>query len=159
VSRRATLLSALTISLSLGCATAGQQGSGAKSAAKSNSDIITMAEIDSGTYRDAYDIVQRLRPNWFTKAKSASMGSLGGMQVSGSGGGMAGVQSGSSGGTLLVYLDNHRLGGPEALRDLTASAIKSLQFLDGPTASASLPGIGSTIVTGAIVATSRTGGP
>jgi hypothetical protein len=56
-----------------------------------------------------------------------------------------------------VYLDNARMGGPEALRDMSASSIQSLQYMDAATATAKLPGIGSSIVSGAIVATSRSG--
>jgi hypothetical protein len=139
------------------CATAGANGGGAVAKTKTNADLITTAEIDGGTFRDAYDIVQRLRPNWFTKARASSGGSLGGTQVSGSGGGMSGVQPSGGNATLVVYLDNARMGGPESLRDMSASSIRSIQYMDAATATAKLPGIGSSIVSGAIVATSRTG--
>lgn len=161
---RETIISVVVVGVSFACATTATSGVPGTNATvstekgKSNSDVITTAEIDAGTYRDAYDIVQRLRPNWFTKAKAATTGSMGGMQVSGGSGGMTAVQSGSSSGGLVVYLDNHRLGGPEALRDLTPATIKSLQYMDAATATARLSGLGSTVVTGAIVATSRTGG-
>jgi hypothetical protein len=136
--------------------TGGTTGSpGAK--AKSNPDVITTAEIDAGNFRDAYDVVQRLRPTWFTKARASTSGSLSGTQVAGSGGGMWGVQPTSSGGGLVVYLDNTRMGGPEALRDLPATSISSLQYMDAATATAKLPGLGSSIITGAIVASARSG--
>jgi hypothetical protein len=160
---REAIISVAVLGISFGCATAATSGVPGTSATvssekvKSNPDLITTAEIDAGTYRDAYDIVQRLRPNWFTKAKATSTGSLGGMQVSGGSSGMTAVQGSSSSGGLVVYLDNHRLGGPEALRDLTPATIKSLQYMDAATATAKLSGLGSTVVTGAIVATSRTG--
>src|SRR3954470_12841514 len=119
----------------LACATAPANGAGTTAAkTKTSSDFITTSEIDAGTFRDAYDIVQRLRPNWFTKARASGGGALGGTQVSGSGSGMAGVQSASSGSMLVVYLDNARMGGPEALRDMSASAIQSLQYMDAATA-------------------------
>ncbi|MFL5499614.1 MAG: hypothetical protein ACJ79Q_00100 [Gemmatimonadaceae bacterium] len=142
------------------CATTSANGVGSSTAVaktKTNPEFITTAEIDAATFRDAYEIVQRLRPSWFTKARASSGGSLTGTQVSGSSGGMSGVQSGGSGGTLVVYLDNTRMGGPEALRDISASAITSLQYMDAATATAKLPGIGSTVISGAIVATSRVG--
>jgi hypothetical protein len=138
------------------CATSAASGT-RPAAAKTNPDFIATAEIDAGTFRDAYDIVQRLRPNWFTKARASSGGGLSGTQVSGSAGGMSGVQSSSSSAGLVVYLDNARMGGPEALRDMSASSIQSLQYMDAATATAKLPGIGSSIVSGAIVATSRSG--
>jgi hypothetical protein len=124
---------------------------------KTNPDFIARSEIDAATFRDAYDIVQRLRPNWFTKSRASSAGSLSGTQVAGSSGSMSGVQPSGGGGSLVVYLDNSRMGGPEALRDMSASSISSLQYMDAATATAKLPGIGSTIVSGAIVATSRVG--
>jgi hypothetical protein len=132
------------------CATTGASGGG--STAKTNADLITTAEIDAATFRDAYDIVQRLRPNWFTKARASSAGGLSGTQVSGS----SAVQSGGNVG-LVVYLDNAKMGGTESLRDMSASSIATLQYMDAATATAKLPGIGSSIVSGAIVATSRTG--
>jgi hypothetical protein len=143
--------------LLLACATAGANGAGGAAKTKTNSELITTAEIDAGTFRDAYDIVQRLRPNWFTKARASSGGGLSGTQVSGSGSGMTGVQSAGSGVGLVVYLDNARMGGTETLRDMSASSISSLQYMDAATATAKLPGIGSSIVSGAIVVTSRTG--
>ena len=109
------------------CASSGTSGSGTATAAaktKTNPDFIATSEINAGTYRDAYDIVQRLRPNWFTKARASSGGGLSGTQVSGS----SAVQSGGGTG-LVVYLDNNRMGGPEALRDMSASAIGTLQYM------------------------------
>jgi len=142
------------------CASSGTSDTGTATAVpkiKTNPDFIATAEIDAGTFRDAYDIVQRLRPNWFTKARASSGGSLSGTQVAGASGSMSGVQPNSSNGALVVYLDNHRMGGPEALRDMSASAISSLQYMDAAAATAKLPGIGSSVISGAIVATSRVG--
>ena len=85
------------------CATSGAEWK--RSGAKTNADFITTAEIDAATFRDAYDIVQRLRPNWFTKARASSGGGLSGTQVSGS----SAVQSGGNVG-LVVYLDNAKMG-------------------------------------------------
>ena len=139
-----------------GCATAGASGGGS-AAEKTKPDFISTAEIDGGTFRDAYDIVQRLRPNWFTKARASSSGSLSGTQVSSGSGGMSGVQSSSNSVGLVVYLDNTRMGGPEALRDMPATSISALRYMDAATATAKLPGLGSSIITGAIVATARSG--
>jgi hypothetical protein len=63
----------------------------------------------------------------------------------------------AAGAGLLVYMNNARLGGVDALRQLNASSIDSLEFLDAAKATATLPGIGSTAVTGAIVVRMRTG--
>ena len=159
----AMLSSFLMIAAVVACASSGATSGGAapSGAAKTSSpkvrtnpDLITKAEIDAGGFRDAYDVVQRLRPTWFTKAKSSSAQSMGGIQVSG---GNSGVQSSSTGAGLLVYLDNTRMGGTDALRDIPATSITALQYMDAATATARLPGIGSTVISGAIVATSRTG--
>jgi hypothetical protein len=151
------LSSCLMIAAVVACACAGGAAGASSAKAKSNPDVITTAEIDAGNFRDAYDVVQRLRPTWFTKARATSSGSLSGTQVSGSAGGMSGVQPTSSSGGLVVYLDNARMGGPEALRDLPATSISSLQYMDAATATAKLPGLGSSIITGAIVASARSG--
>jgi hypothetical protein len=153
----AMLSSCLMLAAVVACASAGGAAGSSGAKAKSNSDVITTAEIDAGNFRDAYDVVQRLRPTWFTKARASSSGSLSGTQVSGSAGGMSGVQPSSGGGGLVVYLDNARMGGPEALRDLPATSISSLQYMDAATATAKLPGLGSSIITGAIVASARSG--
>jgi len=153
----AMLSSCLMISAVVACASAGGAAGSSSAKANSNTDLITTAEIDAGNFRDAYDVVQRLRPTWFTKARATSSGSLSGTQVSGSAGGMSGVQPTSSSGGLVVYLDNTRMGGPEALRDMPASSVSSLQYMDAATATAKLPGLGSSIITGAIVASARSG--
>jgi hypothetical protein len=164
----AVLSSCLMIAVVAACASSGGGSSSATTSAstssastasssqakvKTNPDVITLAEIEAGSYRDAYDIVQRLRPTWFTKAKSSSAQSMGGIQVAGG----AGVQSGSTGSGLIVYLDNTRMGGTEALKDIPATAIKALRYMDAATATARLPGLGSTIISGAIVASARVG--
>ena len=153
----AMLSSCLMIAAVVACASAGGAAGAPSSNAKLNPDLITTAEIDAGNFRDAYDVVQRLRPTWFTKARASSSGSLSGTQVSASGGGMSGVMAPSSGGGLVVYLDNTRMGGPEALRDMPATSVSSLRYMDAATATAKLPGLGSSIITGAIVASARSG--
>jgi hypothetical protein len=153
----AMLSSCLMIAAVVACASTGGTAGSSSAKVKSNPDVITTAEIDAGNFRDAYDVVQRLRPTWLTKARASSSGSLSGTQVSGSAGGMSGVQPASGGGGLVVYLDNTRMGGPEALRDMPASSVSSLQYMDAATATAKLPGLGSSIITGAIVASARSG--
>src|SRR5437762_2629527 len=112
------------------------------SGVRTNPDFISTPEIDAGGFRDAYDVVQRLRPTWFTKSRASSASTtMGGTQVSGA--------SSPNGVGLVVYLDKTRMGGPEALRDLSTSSIRSLQFMDAATATARLPGLRSSIVSGA----------
>jgi hypothetical protein len=135
----------------VGCATGAGSAAAPGSSAKTNPNLITTTEIEAGTFRDAYDVVQRLRPTWFTKANSSG-GTLRGTQVGGGGG----TQT-LSRNDLVVYLDNTRMGGVTALRDISASSIRSLEYMDAALATARLPGLGSSVIAGAIVATSRTG--
>ena len=149
MNRRAAAILFASVALSIAACASGGAASQSSAAEKTNSNVITMAEINSATFRDAYDIVQRLRPTWLTKARASSNQTLGGAAYGGT--------QASSGVGLLVYLDNTRLGGTEALRDLSATSIESLQFMDAATATAKLPGIGSSVISGAIVAKSRSG--
>jgi hypothetical protein len=52
---------------------------------------------------------------------------------------------------LVVYLDNARLGGIEQLRELTVGGIESIEFMDAAKAAAYLPGLGSSVIVGAVV--------
>ena len=126
------------IGVTLGCASSGSTPKAAATP-KVNPDLISTAEIDSQTFRDAYDVVQRLRPTWFTRKS----------------GGSAARRLGTSGSGLVVYLDNTRMGGIEALRQLNTAGIGSLQFMDAAIATATLPGLGSSVISGAIVARAR----
>lgn len=149
---RVTRLISSSVTLALvACATTAGSGTPSGSSAKTNPNLITTTEIESGTFRDAYDVVQRLRPTWFTKANSSG-GTLRGTQV----GGGSGTQT-LSRNDLVVYLDNTRMGGVTALRDISVSSIRSLEYMDAAMATAKLPGLGSSVIAGAIVATSRTG--
>ncbi|SRR6266542_3595663 len=141
------LVSAVTALFVISCATSPAVNQSGVTAAKVNQNLITTAEVDAATgMRDAYDLVQRLRPTWLTKERPA--GSMSGSVLG---------QTGGAGGGLLVYLDNARLGGVSALRDIPASVIGSLEFMDAATATATLPGVGSTSISGAIVVHSRVG--
>ncbi|HEY3133747.1 MAG TPA: hypothetical protein VGJ47_03885 [Gemmatimonadaceae bacterium] len=117
---------------------------------KADPELITMAEIEAQNFRNAYDVIQRLRPSWLTKR--AGTPTRIGVRVGGGGG----VQT-DSGSGLVAYLDNTRLGGLDALRDITPDGIGSIQYMDAATATASLPGVGSSSVSGAIVVHTRAG--
>ena len=134
---------------SLACASAGTNAEPSK--AKTDANLITNAEFSGQNFRNAYDIVQRLRPNWLTKKEQSAPTRMG-MTVSGG----SAVQ-GDAGSGLVVYLDHSRMGGPDALRDITTDGIGSLEYMDASTATAKLPGLGSSSVSGAIVIHSRTG--
>ncbi len=94
-------------------------------------DKLDRAQIESVASNSAYDVVSRLRPNWLRPA---------GMSVSG-------VQNGGAP-TVLVYMDGHRMGGVDALRTITTTAVTSMEFLN-PTRAATVL---SDMSTGAIAA-------
>jgi hypothetical protein len=134
-----TLAALAIIGVTLGCSASTGATPRTSSKPKVDPDLISTAEIDSQTFRDAYDVVQKLRPNWFTRKT----------------GGSSARRMGASGSGLVVYLDNTRMGGVEALRQLNTSAFESLRFMDAAIATATLPGLGSSVIAGAIVAQSR----
>jgi hypothetical protein len=134
-----TLAALAVIGATLGCSASSGTTPRTSAKPKVDPDLISTAEIDSQAFRDAYDVVQRLRPNWFTRKT----------------GGSSARRMGASGSGLVVYLDNTRMGGVEALRQLTTSAFESLRFMDAAIATATLPGLGSSVIAGAIVAQSR----
>jgi hypothetical protein len=133
------------VGATLGCSASTSGGPRSSATPRPDPDFITTAEIESEPFRDAYDIVQRLRPTWFTRKSGSSSA-----RRIGASGGRSDIGAG-----LLVYLDNARLGGVEALRQLSANAIESLRFVDAATATATLPGIGSSVVSGAIIVRTR----
>ena len=138
-------IGAALISVALSCSASSGVTPGSSTTPRPDPDRITTSEIDSQNFRDAYDIVQQLRPAWFTRKSGSSTARRIGVSTS----------SSAIGAGLFVYLDNAHLGGVEALRQLSASAIESLQFMDAATATATLPGIGSSVVSGAIVVRMR----
>ncbi|MFL5592990.1 MAG: hypothetical protein ACJ78M_09130 [Gemmatimonadaceae bacterium] len=141
-------LAAITFaSATIACSSAANANAKTTAAPKVDPDVISTSEIDSQPFRDAYDIVQVLRPTWFSRKSSSASTRRIGVSTSNS----------ATGAGLVVYVDNSRMGGVEALRQLTPASIESLRFMDAATATATLPGIGMSVVTGAIVARSRRG--
>lgn len=85
--------------------------------------------------RDLYEVVQRLRPRWIEADKRAQREDM----------------NGSNRG-VLVYQGQSYLGGLDVLHQLRPDMAYELDWLDGPTAAATLPfGIGYGKVAGAIV--------
>jgi hypothetical protein len=98
-------------------------------------DVITKEEMVEAGVTNLYEAVQRLRPEWLRGANVSNI--------------TAGGQD------LVVYQNQTPLGSVEELRELTPEYTESLRFLDGPTASNTLPGLGSRRVAGAIVVVTR----
>ena len=100
-------------------------------------DRITTTEIASSSATNAYELINRMRPNWLRRT---APGSLGG-----------GVRSQ----VVLVYVDGTKYGELTTLRSLGIGGLKSIQWLDAVRAGTLLPGIGSEPIAGAIVITKR----
>jgi hypothetical protein len=100
-------------------------------------DVLTRAEIMGAEgARNLHDVVQRLRPRWLIAR--------------------AGDRSFSMTTGIVVYQDQALLGDVDTLRQLGPSVARELRYLDGPTASSTLPGLGSgQHIAGAIIVVTR----
>jgi hypothetical protein len=103
-------------------------------AKESSADYVTTIEISKTPATTAYDLVSRLRPNWL---RQGSVGSVGGGRISGQ--------------VTLVYLDGNRVGGIDALRNISANGIATMEWLDAARAETILRGIGTEPIAGVIV--------
>lgn len=130
---RSVVTAAMLAAVVAGCATSGAERT------PTNSSLITRAEIESVTSASTlYDVVERLRPRWLQVRGERSLN----------------METG-----IVVYQGQARLGGVDVLRQFGPDAAVSLRFLDGPTAAATLPGLGSQHVEGAIVLETSYGRP
>lgn len=124
---RRTLVLALAIGLLAGCA----YSQGGRD--RPDPDKITREEILSVDARNLYDVVQRLRPRWLTAGRRAT------------------GRSYNLTTEIVVYQEQLLLGGVDVLENWSPTAAYGLEWLDGTTASSTLPGLGSRHVAGAIV--------
>lgn len=104
--------------------------SSSSSGPRQQSDLITAEEIASTNVSNLYQLIDRLRPRWLDVRSQ---------------------QSFSSATEIVVFQGQTFLGGIDMLRQLGPDVANAIRYLDGPTASASLSGIGSRQVEGAIV--------
>ncbi|HMA20506.1 MAG TPA: hypothetical protein VKO87_06860, partial [Gemmatimonadaceae bacterium] len=87
--------------------------SGAKpTISESSRDKVTSIEIANTEAATAYDLVNRLRPQWLRAGGTSSIG----------GGSIQNM-------VTLVYLDGHRIGTIETLRTITAAGISSMEWI------------------------------
>lgn len=94
------------------------------------SNTITREELRTSETRNAYEAVLHLRPRW--------------LQV-------RSVRSFSMETGVVVFQDRIYLGGTDALERIGIDGVYSMEYLDGATAQATLPGIKDLHVEGAIV--------
>jgi len=94
------------------------------------SDLITREELEETGAGTLYEAIERLRPRWLTLRGQRSLG-----------------------GTtdIVVYQNQSYLGSIDVLRQLAPDMVVRVRYLDAATASASLPGLGSRHIEGAIV--------
>jgi hypothetical protein len=78
--------------------------------ASSGSGPITRADLEDVSLRDAYEVVQRLRPAWLRPRGRIS------------------IQS-STAQNPVVYVDNIRFGDPSSLRQVSADAIEEIRYM------------------------------
>lgn len=127
---RKAMLAVLVLLLTLGACAQGTQR-----ASRSNSDTLLRDEIEEARASNLYDAIQRLRPRWLqVRGGTRSMDARSGLVTQ-----------------VLVYQDQTYLGDIEVLRQLTPGMVQRIRYLDGATASATLPGIGARHVAGAII--------
>lgn len=123
------LLVSAALAGAVGCAS-----SGYTDGPRPDPDVITAEEIEATEASNLYELVHRLRPRWLDVRTSRSY---------------------SAPTEIVVYQGQAFLGGIDILRELGKGAAHRLVYLDASTASATLPGLGSRQVEGAIVINPR----
>jgi hypothetical protein len=127
---RSLFLSVLLLVLAIsGCASTGDtNGEGV-----GHPNLISLEEIERSDARNAYELIEHLRPRWLQQRFNRSTG---------------------LGTTILVYQNNTRLGGLEMLREVPTQGVHSIRYM-GSAEAGRLPGAGagSQHVDGAIVVT------
>ncbi len=101
---------ALLLAVAAACAPTAAQPTNAP---RTSTNRISAEEVQQSTASNAYELVQTMRPSWLRTR---------------------GTQSINNEGTIMVYFDNIRMGGPEMLRSIPVSNIASLEFLDAASA-------------------------
>jgi hypothetical protein len=96
-------------------ATGATDGTAERPARRASSTFISSDEVRASNAANAFELIQTARPGWLRKHGAVSF---------------------RMDGDVLVYLDDVRLGGLDALRSQPISGIDSIRFLDAPTASA-----------------------
>jgi hypothetical protein len=126
--RKALYVVVMTLSSLSGCA----RRTGSASTPGERSDLITHDQIANvGGARNLYDVVERLRPRWLVVR--------------------SGMRSFSTETVVAVFQGQLFLGTQDALRNFGTEGVYEIQYLDGATAKATLPGIADRHVQGAIV--------
>ena len=111
------------------CASSGAGSGGSRG----SPDLITRAEVNSSNASNAYELIDRLRPNWLRPTATGS------------------ISGGARSQIILVYVDRQRLEDLRGLRTITAASIQSAQWIDATRALTILPDVPTGPIAGAIV--------
>lgn len=97
-----------------------------RQARRGDQEIISQEEVDAASASNVFELVQRLHPEWLRERGQQSFSE--GDKVQG------GLNEGTSVTpglpTILVYQDNARMGGVEALRTIPIADVGTVQFLN-----------------------------
>ena len=96
--------------------TACASGGAPVSAAKQNPNVISLDEIIESSASNAFEVIQRLRPN-FLRTRGAVHGTPGATNA------MEMVD-------LVVYLNENRLGGTDQLRQISTTDIREIRYFN-----------------------------
>jgi hypothetical protein len=108
------ILATAMLALAIGCASGGASG-GTAPGPRQNSNLISTEEITDAAAANAYDLIQRLRPN-FLRTRGAVHGTPNGTTNK-----IEYVD-------LVVYLNENRLGGTDQLRQISTSDIREIRY-------------------------------
>jgi hypothetical protein len=115
-------------------AAVGCSARGGGQATTTSQNELTSDQIRASGGVDAWEVIQRTRPLWLRTRSASSV---------------------NAPNTVLVYQNDTRLGGIDALRGYPLDAIVKITYLSASEAANKLPGTGSTVVDGAIVIHTR----
>ena len=110
VTRR--VLAAAMVSLAA-CASSGSSGVSARA---QNPSVISLDEIEASSASNAYEVIQRLRPN-FLRTRGAVHGTPGSTNA---------IEMVD----LVVYLNDNRLGGSDQLRQIATTDIREIRYFN-----------------------------
>ena len=112
--------------------------SGGGASPRSNPDAITRAEVNASNATNAYELVNRLRPNWL---RATATGTIGGGSITRQ--------------AILVYLDRQRLESLDALKTVSVDVVDSANWIDPSRVQTVMPDVPSGPIAGAIVIRTR----
>ena len=137
VSHHLLSLAALAAAAIMGACASGSGGSSSSSAPRTDAYVITSAEIANVGATDAYEAVQKLRPNFLRERGQTSLSDPASTDV-----------------TPNVYLNDTKMGDISALRDIPTDNIVTIKYWNDKEAQARF-GVGN--VSGVIQVTTRKG--